>query len=69
MENEHRENISDQFPHVQKKVLMLSEFAGEKGDVSDPIDKEIETYRQCARILTHLVQVAAEKMVKGAKNE
>ena len=63
MENEHRENISGQFPHVQKKVLMLSEFAGEKGDVPDPIDKEIETYRQCAELLSRLLGVMADKMV------
>ena len=69
MENEHIEYILDQFPYDQEKVHLLSKFAGEQGDVPDPIGQNIDVYRECARILTHLLQVAAEKMIKGAKNE
>lgn len=65
MEYEHREYILDQFTHAHNKVQMLSEFAGERGDVPDPIGQGIEIYRQCAEQLTSLLRVISEKMAKG----
>lgn len=65
MENKHREYILDQFTHAQKKVQMLTEFAGEKGDVADPIGQGIEIYRKCAEQLTGLLKTISDKMAKG----
>ena len=69
MEDEHREYILDHFTHAQKKVQILSEFTGEKGDVADPFGQGIETYRQCAGQLTSLLRTISEKMAKGLVEE
>jgi len=69
MEDDHREYILDQFTHAQNKVQMLTEFAGEKGDVPDPIGQGIEVYRQCAEQLTSLLRAISEKMAKGLVRE
>ncbi len=69
MENKHREYVLSQVPHAQEKVYLLSQFAGEAGEVPDPIDERIDTYLECAGLLTRLLKVATEKMAKGTKNE
>jgi len=65
MEEEHREYILDQFTHAHNKVEMLTELAGEKGDIPDPIGQGIKTYRQCAGQLTSLLRTISEKMTEG----
>jgi protein-tyrosine phosphatase len=65
MEEEHREYILDQFAHARNKVKMLTELAGEEGNIPDPIGQGIETYRQCAWQLTSLLRTISGKMAKG----
>lgn len=69
MEEEHREYILDQFTHARNKVKMLTELAGEEGDIPDPIGQGIETYRQCAGRLTSLLKTISDKMAKGLVEE
>ena len=69
MEDEHREYILDEFTNAHNKVQMLSEFAGEKGDIPDPIGQGIETYRQCAEQLTSLLRTILEKLAKRLVGE
>ena len=65
MKYEHMEYILDQFTHARNKVQMLTEFAGEKGDVADPMGQGIETYRQCAVQLSSLLKRISEEIAKG----
>lgn len=64
MENKHKEYVLNQVLYAQKKVYLLSQFAGEEGEVPDPIGQKIDAYRECAELLTRLIQVVTEKMIK-----
>jgi protein-tyrosine-phosphatase len=54
MENKHKDLILARYTGICKKVYLLTEFAGEKGDVFDPAGYDVEVYRECANMLKGL---------------
>ena len=48
MESNHKEALTLEFPSLADRIFMLSEMAGEKKTVEDPIGQEISAYRKCA---------------------
>lgn len=61
MEHEHKHYVLEHFPHARQKVHLLTEFAGEEGEVADPFGCGIEEYRHCAEQLTLLLTIVLEK--------
>jgi len=61
MEHEHKHYVLEHFPHSRQKVHLLTEFAGEEGEIADPFGCGIEKYRKCAEQLTSLLTVILEK--------
>jgi len=55
MEERHRRSIFYVQPAALRKVFLLSEMAGEHGDVDDPYGLPIEAYRDGADELTRLI--------------
>jgi protein-tyrosine phosphatase len=55
MENEHKQYLQSHYPYTDGKVHLLSEFAGEEGDIADPLAAGIETYRRCSGHIESLV--------------
>lgn len=62
MEHEQKHYIEKYFPHAGEKVHLLTEFAGEEGEVPDPFGCGIEAYRQCVDKLRSLLRVTIENM-------
>jgi len=58
----HRAAVVEAFPGAAHKVFTLAEFAGEAGDVPDPIGQPVEAYRECARRLKELIEKALDKI-------
>jgi protein-tyrosine-phosphatase len=48
MESNHKEALTLEFSSLADRIFMLSEMAGEKKTVEDPIGQEISAYRKCA---------------------
>ncbi len=61
MQLNHKEYILGHFPHAGEKTHLLTEFAGEEGEVPDPSGCGVEEYRECADRLTSLLSAALEK--------
>ncbi len=49
-------------PFAKGKVQMLSEFAGEAEEVSDPYGGDVEVYRECAREIYQLLLKVADRI-------
>jgi len=62
MEHKHEKYIAANFPRASEKVHLLSEFAGEKGEIPDPIGCGIGTYRECADKFIRLLSKVLEKL-------
>jgi protein-tyrosine-phosphatase len=62
MEYQHVRYLTDRFPKARKKVHLLSEFVGEKGEIDDPFRRGMEAYRECFSRLAHLLRLVLEKM-------
>ena len=62
MESRHRDMVLASFPQAEKKIHLLSEYAGESGDVPDPYLQGIAIYRKCAATLQSLLKNLAEKL-------
>lgn len=65
MEGSHRQRVITRFPEAADKIYLLSEYAGEEGDVPDPYGCGIETYRRCASVLQSLLMKAATRLKTG----
>jgi len=63
METRHAEYIREKFPFASDKVFLLSEYAGEQGEIPDPIGLDKEFYRKTFDIINGLVV----KIIKGRK--
>ncbi|MBA3052446.1 MAG: low molecular weight protein arginine phosphatase [Candidatus Omnitrophota bacterium] len=55
MEDRHADYIREKFPFASGKVFLLSEYAGEKGEIPDPIGSGKEIYRKTFDIISALV--------------
>ena len=62
MEYDHKQYVLEDFPHASDKVHLLTEFAGEEGEVADPFGFGIEAYHKCAEQLGSLLASILEKM-------
>ncbi len=64
MEYEHRDYLAKRFSDSVGKVHLLTEFAGEPGEVPDPVNQGIEKYRRCADLLESLLGAALKRLNK-----
>lgn len=64
MTRDHRDRLLARFPWAQGRVLTLAEYAGEEGDVADPIGSDLERYREVARRLERLTEAAARRFLE-----
>ncbi|MEA2081415.1 MAG: low molecular weight protein arginine phosphatase [Elusimicrobiota bacterium] len=65
MEERHVEYIKEKFPYASAKVFLLSEYAGEKGEIPDPIGQGKEFYRKTFDIISRLVV----KIMRRGRND
>jgi len=63
MEEGHRRSLFYSYPHLLGKVFLLSEMAGEYGDVKDPYRKPTEEYERCADELARLINQGYENIL------
>jgi hypothetical protein len=62
MENEQKEFVTQYFQDVKEKAFLLTEFIGGKGDITAPVEDEINTYIEFIRLLKSLLDDAVEVM-------
>lgn len=62
MEHDHKHYILANFTRADEKVHLLTEFTREKGEIPDPFDCGVQTYRECADRLASLVRAVLERM-------
>jgi protein-tyrosine phosphatase len=62
MEQQQKYYVMGLFPHTADKVFLISEFAGEEGEVPDPYRQGPKAYRQCASQLTRFINIILENM-------
>ena len=62
MEYWHKQDVISLFPESQKKTFLLSEYAGEEGEVPDPYGYGIDKYRECAAMLQRLLPKVIERL-------
>ncbi len=61
MDEEEKAEISARFPETAKLTFMLSEFAGDGGEIGDPTGGSTETFNHCAGIIEgHLRNIIIE---------
>lgn len=56
MEEAHRRSLFYNYPQFLGKVFLLSEMAGEYGDIKDPYRRPREEYVRCVNELTRLIE-------------
>lgn len=67
MTGNHKRTLVALYPGEASKVFTLAEFAGKSGlDISDPFGLPVAIYKQCAREIEELVDIAFHKILKQA---
>lgn len=61
MTSDHKAILLRQFPFEQEKIMTLSEWAGEQGDVEDPFGQDQEVYNACALQIEEWLEKGFEK--------
>ncbi|MFH1958526.1 MAG: low molecular weight protein arginine phosphatase [bacterium] len=56
MEQRQREYVSEKFPAFSDKIFLLTEFAGEAGDIFDPIGRPKSAYKMTFEKIKNLVE-------------
>jgi protein-tyrosine phosphatase len=64
MTSTHKQHIETNFINARGKGHLLTEYAGEQGDIFDPVYSGIEAYRECATQLEGLLGKIKLKMAK-----
>jgi len=64
MEEDQRRSIFYIQPAALRKVFLLSEMAGEHGDIEDPYGLSIEAYRRCADELERLISQGYDEILR-----
>ncbi|MEG6522845.1 low molecular weight protein arginine phosphatase [Desulfotomaculum sp. 1211_IL3151] len=62
MTENHRQQIVSKCPEATDKVFTLGAYAELPLDVSDPYGSSVETYRNCAGELQHMISKALDKL-------
>ncbi|MEA3506738.1 MAG: low molecular weight protein arginine phosphatase [Elusimicrobiota bacterium] len=63
MTEAHRKNIMERFTGCKDKIFLLSEFAGEDSkDITDPIGKGIDVYRQTFNEIKEYMNKVIERL-------
>lgn len=62
MTNSHRKNLLYQLPDAMRKIHLFGEYAGNGGDVADPVGGPVIEYELCADELDRLLDGAWEKI-------
>ena len=65
MEQRHKQHILHEFPDAKTSVELLTRFAGEEGQISDPFNHGIEAYQKCRDKLISLIGVVLDKISIG----
>lgn len=55
MEQRHRDYMTERFPAFSDKVFLLTEFAGEVGDIFDPLGRPKSAYKMTFEKIKNLV--------------
>jgi len=66
MTKAHRDMLVKAFPKAARKIYTLAEYAGETGDVPDPIGQPVAAYRECAGKLKELIEKVLLKISSSA---
>jgi len=61
MTKAHKEYLLKAFRGAADKTYTISEYGGEKNDISDPYNLDYAAYEQCAGELTRLLRAASVK--------
>lgn len=64
MENYHKKAVLDISPQSKDKVFLLTDYVGSKGEVDDPIGRDIGTYRKLAKKLERYAKIIVSDMEK-----
>ena len=62
MEMDHKKALQEEFPALKNRVFLLSEMAGEKLDVDDPVGKPLEEYRRTADLITRFIDSGFDRI-------
>lgn len=62
MEAGHREALQAEFPHDAGRVYLLSEMAGQRFNVADPIGGDMAGYRLAADVIASLIDRGAQRI-------
>lgn len=64
MTRAHRDQLRALYPQQAGRVYTLGEYAGEEGDVPDPIGSDVARYREVATRLERLCEAAARRFLR-----
>lgn len=62
MTKDHKDELIEQFPHAGNKTFTLMEYAGQNGDIPDPIGLSEQTYETTYQQIKEAVQLVFEKV-------
>ena len=68
MERNHKEALRVEFPELSDRIYMLSEMAGQKFDIEDPIGGSEAEYEATADEMERLIEAGFEKITRLAQN-
>ncbi len=65
MGRDHKEALSAELPEKRKKIVLLSELAGEGHDISDPYGSDsLQLYRECAWEIDRLLRKGYRRLLE-----
>jgi protein-tyrosine-phosphatase len=68
MEQRHKDALQESFPDLAERVLLLTEIAGQDGDIWDPIGTEIENYQAMADQIQGILEGGIERIRELAED-
>ncbi len=67
MERGHKEALQIEFPNEKHHVFLLSEMAGYKANVDDPVGRSLADYRLIADGIEKILETGFEKIEQGSQ--
>ncbi|MBO8137822.1 MAG: low molecular weight protein arginine phosphatase [Desulfotomaculum sp.] len=65
MTSSHKQQVLQISSEAGEKTYTLADYAGEGGDIPDPIGQPLEVYKSCADRLEKLIEKALDKLLKN----